>query len=243
VSAYAHPLIRRLTGEGLGSVLLTATVVGSGIMAQHLSSGNLAVALLANTAATVAVLAALVALLGPVSGAHFNPAVSVIEALRGRLGWRDAGAYAITQVIGCCAGALLAHAMFELPLWQFSTHIRSGPAQWLAEGVATFGLLLVILGHRRSEDAPWMVAAWIGAAYWFTASTSFANPAITIARSLTNTFSGIRPVDVSAFTVAQFIGALVALAAARVLFPAEKAVDAAFEANRALGLQLVRQRP
>jgi glycerol uptake facilitator-like aquaporin len=225
VSAYAQPLPRRLVGEGLGSVLLTATVVGSGIMAQRLSGGNLAVALLANTAATVAVLAALIALLGPVSGAHFNPTVSVVEALRGRLGWRDTGAYTITQVIGCCAGALLAHAMFELPVWQLSTHIRSGPAQWLAEGVATFGLLLVVLGHRRSEDAPWMVAAWIGAAYWFTASTSFANPAITIARSLTNTFSGIRPIDVSAFIVAQFIGALSALAVASMLFPTKRAID------------------
>lgn len=219
MSAYAQPLPRRLAAEGLGSVLLTATVVGSGIMAQRLSGGNLAVALLANTGATVAVLAALIALLGPVSGAHFNPAVSVIESLRGRLAWRDTGAYTITQIPGCCAGALLAHAMFAAPLWQLSTRIRSGPAQWLAEGVATFGLLLVILGHRRSEDAPWMVAAWIGAAYWFTASTSFANPAITIARSLTNTFSGIRPVDVPAFIVAQFIGALAALAVAKVLFP------------------------
>jgi glycerol uptake facilitator-like aquaporin len=222
-------------------VLLTATVVGSGIMAQRLSGGSLALELLANTAATVAVLAALIALLGPVSGAHFNPAVSVVEALRGRLGWRDAGAYTVTQVIGCCAGALLAHAMFELPVWQLSTHIRSGPAQWLAEAVATFGLLLVVLGHRRSEDAPWMVAAWIGAAYWFTASTAFANPAITIARSLTNTFSGIRPVDVSAFIVAQFIGALCALAAARVLFPGEKVLDAASEAERARGQTLIRK--
>jgi glycerol uptake facilitator-like aquaporin len=236
MSAYAQPLSRRLVGEGLGSVLLTATVVGSGIMAQRLSGGNLAVALLANTAATVAVLAALIALLGRVSGAHFNPAVSVIESLRGRLHWSDAGAYAITQVIGCCAGALLAHAMFELPLWQVSTHVRSGPAQCLAEGVATFGLQLVVLGHRRSEDAPWMVAAWIGAAYWFTASTSFANPAITIARSLTNTFSGIRPVDVAAFIVAQCIGALAALVVAKALFPTEgKAVDVAPEASRAIG--------
>jgi len=205
-------------------MLLTATVVGSGIMAQRLSGGNLAIALLANTAATVAVLAALIALLGPVSGAHFNPAVSVVESLRGRLAWRDTGAYAITQIIGCCAGALLAHAMFAVPLWQLSTHVRSGPAQWLAEAVATFGLLLVILGHRRSHDAPWMVAAWIGAAYWFTASTSFANPAITIARSLTNTFSGIRPVDVPAFIMAQFIGAFTALAVATVLFPTKRLI-------------------
>ena len=234
MSAHTQPLLSRLTGEGLGSALLTATVVGSGIMAQRLSGGNLAVALLANTGATVAVLAVLIALLGPVSGAHFNPAVSVIESLRGRMGWSDACAYAITQIIGCCAGALLAHAMFELPLWQLSTHVRTGPAQWLAEGVATFGLLLVVLGHRRSEDAPWMVAAWIGAAYWCTASTSFANPAITIARSLTNTFSGIRPVDAGAFIVAQFIGALAALAVAQVLFPAKRALNTS-EANRPIG--------
>ena len=240
MSAYTQPLLCRLTGEGLGSLLLTATVVGSGIMAQRLSGGNMAVALLANTAATVAVLAALIALLGPVSGAHFNPAVSVVESLRGRLGRSDACAYAITQIIGCCAGALLAHAMFELPLWQLSTHVRTGPAQWLAEGVATFGLLLMILGHPRSEDAPWMVAAWIGAAYWFTASTSFANPAITIARSLTNTFSGIRPVDVGAFIVAQFIGALAALAVARMLFPPKKAVNTS-EANRPLGQSPIRK--
>jgi glycerol uptake facilitator-like aquaporin len=220
MSAYAQPLTRRLGAEGLGSLLLTATVVGSGIMAQQLSGGNAAVALLANTAATVAVLAALIALLGPVSGAHFNPAVSVIEALRGRLAWVDAGAYGVTQVMGCCAGALLGHAMFALPLWQIGTRVRTGPGQWLAEAVATFGLLLVVLGHRRAQDAPWMVAAWIGAAYWFTASTSFANPAITLARSLTNTFSGIRPMDVPAFIAAQCIGALAAWGVAQCLFPA-----------------------
>ena len=222
MSAYAQPLSRRLAAESLGSLLLASTVVGSGIMAEHLSGGNLGIALLANTAATVAVLAVLIGLLAPVSGAHFNPSVSVIEAVRGRLSLRDAGIYAIVQVIGCCAGVLLAHAMFERPLWQFSEHVRSGPAQWLAEGVATFGLLLVVLGHRRPGDAPWMVAAWIGAAYWFTASTSFANPAITIARSLTNTFSGIRPVDMPAFVVAQFAGALIALVVASLLFPAER---------------------
>jgi glycerol uptake facilitator-like aquaporin len=218
-------LPRRLAAEGLGSLLLAATVVGSGIMAERLGGGNLAVMLLANTAATVAVLAALIALLGPLSGAHFNPAVSVIEALRGRLPWRDAGAYAALQVLGCCAGALLAHLMFELPLWQASAHVRTGPAQWLAESVATFGLLLVVLGHRRVEDAPWMVAAWIGAAYWFTASTSFANPAITIARSLTDTFSGIRPVDVPAFIVAQAVGALAAFVVARLMFPSNSRLD------------------
>jgi glycerol uptake facilitator-like aquaporin len=223
VSAYAQPLSRRLAGECLGSLLLAATVVGSGIMAERLSGGNMGVALLANTAATVAVLATLIALLGPVSGAHFNPAVSIIEALRGHLTWRDASTYAAIQIVGCCAGAWIAHAMFELPVWQLSTHVRTGPAQWLAEGVATFGLLLIVIGHHRSEDAPWMVAAWIGAAYWFTASTSFANPAITIARSLTNTFSGIRPADVLPFIGAQFVGGLVALAAARALFPFKRA--------------------
>ena len=227
MTAYTPPLLRRLAGEGLGSLLLAATVVGSGIMAERLSVGNSGVALLANTAATVAVLATLIALLGPVSGAHFNPAVSVIEALRGRLAWRDAAMYAVMQIAGCCAGALLAHVMFELPVWQLSVHVRTGPAQWLAEGVATFGLLLIVIGHRRSEDAAWMVAAWIGAAYWFTASTSFANPAITIARALTNTFAGIRPVDMPAFIGAQFLGALAALAAARALFPVEKADESA----------------
>jgi glycerol uptake facilitator-like aquaporin len=188
-------------------------------MAERLANGNLAVALLANTGATVAMLATLIALLRPVSGAHFNPAVSFIEALRGHLAWRDAGTYVLLQVLGCCAGALLAHVMFELPLWQASTHVRTGPAQWLSEAVATGGLLLVVLGHRRAEDAPWMVPAWIGAAYWFTASTSFANPAITIARALTHTFSGIRPADAPAFIVAQFAGAFAGLGIARLLFP------------------------
>jgi glycerol uptake facilitator-like aquaporin len=192
-------------------------------MAERLSGGNQAVALLANTAATVTALAVLIALLGPVSGAHFNPAVSIVEALRGRLPWRDAATYTVTQVLGCCVGALVAHVMFELPVWQVSVHIRTGPAQWLAEGLATFGLLLVVLGHRRSEDAPWMVAGWIGAAYWFTASTSFANPAITVARSITNTFCGIRPADVPAFIGAQLTGAVVALVAAQTLFQSTKA--------------------
>jgi len=226
-----HPkhLSRRLIAELVGSLLLAATVVGSGIMAERLAGGNVAVALLANTAATVAVLGTLIALLGPISGAHFNPAVSLIEALRGKLSSTDAALYTLAQIVGCCAGALLAHAMFELPLWQHSAHIRTGPAQWLAEGVATFGLLLVVLGHRRSEDAPWMVACWIGAAYWFTASTSFANPAITIARSLSDTFSGIRPVDVPEFIAAQLAGALAALWASRLLFANSRATHAGAE--------------
>ena len=219
-----EPLFRRLLSEGLGSVLLAATVVGSGIMAERLSGGNTAVALLANTGATVAVLYALIALLGPVSGAHFNPAVSGIEVLRRRLSWREAGAYTMAQIAGCCAGAMLANLMFELPAVEASTHIRIGAAQWLAEAVATFGLLLVVIGHRRAEQAPWMVACWIGAAYWFTASTSFANPAITIARSLTNTFAGIRPIDAPGFIAAQLIGAIAAFGVGRLLFPAPKPV-------------------
>ena len=210
-------MLRRIAAEGLGSLLLAATVIGSGIMAERLAAGNLAVALIANTGATVAVLATLIALLGPVSGAHFNPAVSLVQALRGALPWRDAGAYIAIQIGGCCAGAILAHAMFSLPLIQSSLHERTGIAQWLAECVATFGLLLVVLGYRRAEDAPWMVAAWIGAAYWFTSSTSFANPAITIARALSNTFAGISPSHVPAFILAQVLGAVAAIPVARLL--------------------------
>ncbi len=142
----------------------------------------------------------------------------MVQALRGALPWRDAGAYAVIQILGCCAGAILAHAMFSLPLIQSSVHERTGIAQWLAEYVATLGLLLVILGHRRAQDAPWMVAAWIGAAYWFTSSTSFANPAITIARSLSNTFAGISPSHVPAFILAQLLGALTAIPVAKLLF-------------------------
>jgi glycerol uptake facilitator-like aquaporin len=216
-------LSRRLTAEGIGSLLLAATVVGSGVMAERLAGGNVAIALLANTAATVAGLATLIALFAPISGAHFNPAVSLVQGLRGSLTWGDVSAYAVVQIVGCCLGAVLAHAMFDLPWLQSSAHVRSGASQWLAEAVATFGLIVVVLGHRRPQDAAWMVAAWIGTAYWFTASTSFANPAITIARSLSNTFSGIRPVDVPGFIVAQLAGALLALLVARSLFHTEPA--------------------
>jgi glycerol uptake facilitator-like aquaporin len=224
-------LVQRLGAEAIGSLLLAAAVVGSGVMAERLAGGNAAVALLANTGATVAVLATLIALLAPISGAHFNPAVSLIQAVRGVLPWRDAGAYALVQVLGCCLGAVLAHAMFDLRWLQSSAHVRTGAPQWLAEAVATFGLLLVVLGHRRAEDAPWMVAGWIGGAYWFTASTSFANPAITIARSLSATFSGIRPVDVPAFILAQLAGALLALVVARSLFSVDRVKAAAVPAQ------------
>jgi len=216
-------MLRRIAAEWLGSLLLAATVIGSGIMAERLAAGNLAVALIANTGATVAALATLIALLGPVSGAHFNPAVSLVQALRGALSWRAAGAYVAIQILGCCAGAILAHAMFSLPLIQSSVHERTGIAQWIGEFVATLGLLLVILGHRKALDAPWMVAAWIGAAYWFTSSTSFANPAITIARSLSDTFAGISPSHVPAFILAQLLGALTAIPVAGLLFTNVKA--------------------
>jgi glycerol uptake facilitator-like aquaporin len=208
---------RALVAEALGSMLLAATVIGSGIMAERLAGGNLAVALLANTAATVAVLATLIALLGPISCAHFNPAVSIIEALRGRLTILEAVGYVVAQIIGCCLGALLAHAMFELPLIQASVHLRTGPAQWLSEAVATAGLILVVIGSSGPNEAAWRVSAWIGAAYWFTASTSFANPAITIARALSNTFAGIAPTHVAGFIASQLCGAVVGLLLAKFL--------------------------
>jgi glycerol uptake facilitator-like aquaporin len=208
---------RALLAEGLGAMLLSGTVIGSGIMAERLAGGNLAVALIANTGATVAVLATLIALLGPISGAHFNPAVSFIEAVRGNLSVRAAISYAIVQIVGCIAGAFLAHAMFELPIIQSSIHLRAGPAQWLSEAVATAGLILVVIGSTSPKEAAWRVAAWIGAAYWFTASTSFANPAITIARALSNTFAGIAPYNAPAFIVSQLRGALLRLMLAKCL--------------------------
>jgi glycerol uptake facilitator-like aquaporin len=210
-------LARRAFAEGLGSLLLAATVIGSGIMAERLAGGTAAIALMANTGATVAVLATLIALLAPVSGAHFNPAVTLVMAVRRSLSPGDAGGYMLAQVLGCCAGAGLAHAMFDMPLLQASTHARSGIGQYLGEIVATAGLLVIVLGHRRANDAPWMIAAWIGAAYWFTSSTSFANPAITVARSLTDTLSGIRPLDVPAFVGAQVAGAFAGAAIGRLI--------------------------
>jgi glycerol uptake facilitator-like aquaporin len=214
-------LERRALAEGLGSALLSAAVIGSGIAAERLTDDD-AVALLANTGATVAALAVLIALLAPISGGHFNPAVSLAMAVGRRLRWYDCVVYTSAQIAGCCFGALIAHAMFELPLLQLSGHQRAGAAQWIAEIVATLGLVLVVFGHRRAQDAPWMVAAWIGAAYWFTSSTSFANPAITIARSLTDTFAGIRPADAPVFISAQVFGALLGLVLHWILVPASR---------------------
>jgi glycerol uptake facilitator-like aquaporin len=204
-------LPRRLFAEALGTALVVATVVGSGIMAQSLTTDT-ALALLGNTLPTGAILVVLITILGPISGAHFNPAVSLIFALRRELRWRDAGFYTAAQILGGILGTIAAHAMFALPLIEASQHIRTGGPQWFAEAVAAFGLVAVILGgitFQRSA-VPWLVGLYITAAYWFTASTSFANPAVTIARALTDTFSGIRPADVPGFILAQLAGALIA---------------------------------
>ncbi|MGA8535368.1 MAG: MIP/aquaporin family protein [Candidatus Tumulicola sp.] len=205
-------LLKRSIAEALGTGFLLASVVGSGIMAQRLSDGNQAIALLANTIATGAALACLIAALGPISGAHFNPAVSFADAVRGGLPWREVPAYWLAQVFGGVAGVAIANAMFGLPVLFASHHTRSGPPQWLAEFVATFGLLAVIWGCVRSRTVltPLAVAAYIVAAYWFTSSTSFANPAVTLARTLSDTFAGIRPQDAPAFILAQFAGAVCA---------------------------------
>jgi glycerol uptake facilitator-like aquaporin len=210
---------RRLLAEALGTSLLLATVVGSGIMGVALSQGNDAIALLANAGATAAMLYVLIVGLGPLSGAHFNPAVTLAMRWRGELDTRAALAYIGVQVPAAIAGVLLAHAMFDLPLWQPGTHVRTGAAQWLSEGVATFGLLLtILLGLRhRAAAIPALVASYIFAAYWFTASTSFANPAVTIARAFTQSFAGIRPEDVAGFVLAQLAGAALALLVDRLL--------------------------
>ena len=208
------PLHRRLLAEALGTLLLLATVVGSGIMGVALSNGNEGIALLANAAATAGILYVLIETLGPVSGAHFNPAVTLAMRLRGEMTSAHAAAYITVQVIAAIAGVLLAHAMFDQPLLQPGTHARTGAAQWLSEIVATAGLLLtILLGLRHRPSAiPALVASYIFAAYWFTASTSFANPAVTIARALTQSFAGIRPEDVIGFVFAQIAGAAIALA-------------------------------
>jgi len=224
-------LARRLTAEGVGTALLLAAVVGSGIMGERLAAGNTAIALLANTLATGAALVALILTFGPVSGAHFNPAVSFADASQGGLRWSEAAAYAVAQTLGAIAGVGLADAMFNEPLYAWSQHVRCGGSQLLSEGVATFGLLGVIWGcvRRRPEATPFAVGAYITAAYWFTASTSFANPAVTLARSVTGTFAGIRPDDVPGFIGARLLGAATATLLFRWLVPAQSSV-----ADRAL---------
>jgi glycerol uptake facilitator-like aquaporin len=205
-------LQRRLAAEALGTALLVATVVGSGIMAESLTR-DVALALLGNTLATGAILVVLITILGPISGAHFNPAVTLIFALKRDLTPRDALLYVVVQIAGGIAGTMIAHAMFALPLLDASLKMRTGGAQWLAEGVAAFGLIATILAGIRFDRpaVPWLVGLYITAAYWFTSSTSFANPAVAIARSMTNSFSGIRPVDLPGFIVAELCGAVAAL--------------------------------
>src|SRR5437667_6866219 len=211
---------RALVAEGLGTAFLLATVIGSGIMAERLSGGNAALALLGNTLPTGAILAVLILVFGPLSGAHFNPAVSPAFALRGEVAWPTAAVYIVAQVFGGLVGVWAAHLMFELPVWQFSITQRTGPGQWLAEAVATFGLLLTVFGcvARQPQSVAYAVGLYITAAYWFTASTSFANPAVTIARSLSDTFAGIAPAGVAAFIAAQLAGMLVAVAVSRWLW-------------------------
>ena len=203
-------LARRLVAEGLGSALLLAVVVGSGIMGQQLAGGNTAIALLANSVATGAGLVALILMFGTISGAHFNPVVTLSEAWQRNMPRTEVAPYIAVQLVGACAGVLAAHFMFELPLTSVSQHVRTGPGQWFAEFVATFGLLAVIIGCSRSRPSmtAFAVAAYITAAYWFTASTSFANPAVTLARALTSSFAGIRIEDTAAFILAQAGGAL-----------------------------------
>ena len=214
-------LRKRVAAEFLGTLLLVATVVGSGIMAEHLAGGNVALALLANTIATGAILVALILTFGPISGAHFNPVVSVADALERGLPWPETLVYVLAQLFGGIGGTILAHAMFSLSFVSVSQHVRTGPAQFVSEFTATFGLLSVIWGCSRSRSnvVPFAVGSYITAAYWFTASTSFANPAVTVARALSDTFAGIRPIDVPLFIVAQFAGGITATLLFRWLIP------------------------
>ena len=214
--------LRRPIAEGMGTALLLAAIVGSGIMGERLAGGNIAIALLANTIATGAALVALILTFGPISGAHFNPAVTVADAAQGGIAWGEVPGYVVAQFAGAVLGVWTAHAMFQERVFQLSVRPRSGPAQMFSEFVATFGLLAVIWGcsRRRAAAVPFAVAAYITAAYWFTASTSFANPAVTVARALSDTFAGIRPADVPGFVVAQFLGAMAATLLFRWLVPA-----------------------
>ena len=214
---------RKLTAEAVGTAFLLATVVGSGIMGERLAGGNVAIALLANTIATGAALVALILTFGPVSGAHFNPAVTVADASQGGLRWSEVPGYVLAQLVGAFVGVAIAHLMFEeRALFFASEHVRTGPAQWLSEFVATLGLLSVIWGCARRSPGfvPFAVGAYITAAYWFTSSTSFANPAVTLARAASDTFAGIRPVDAPGFIVAQLLGAAAATGLFRWLTPA-----------------------
>ena len=224
-----HPLRKRVVAEAVGTAMLLAAVVGSGIMGERLAAGNSAIALLANTIATGAALLALILAFGPISGAHFNPAVTLADAWQRGIAWREVPAYIAAQLVGAFVGVAAAHLMFGLPLFFASRHERSGAAQVFSEFVATFGLLVVIWGcvRVRSSAVPFAVAAYITAAYWFTASTSFANPAVTLARSASDTFAGIRPLDTPAFIVAQLAGAFVATVLFRWLVPSlPKSADA-----------------
>jgi len=211
---------RATFAEALGSLMLVATVIGSGIMAERLAGGNVAIALLGNTLATGAMIFVLITMLGPVSGAHFNPAVTLVMRLRGRIGPGTAAVYVVSQLAGGILGVWLAHLMFDMPILQLSHHVRAGPGQWMGEAVATFGLILTILGtaRMRPESIPAAVAFYITAAYWFTSSTSFANPAITLARSLSDSFAGIAPSSVPAFIVAQIAGAVSARLVSEAIF-------------------------
>ena len=217
-------LNRRLVAELLGTAFLLAVVVGSGIMGETLAGGNVGIALLANSLATGAGLFALILIFAPISGAHFNPVVSLYAAMEKHMSWREAGLYVVVQVIGAVLGVIAAHLMFATPIVELSQHVRTGGAQWWSEFVATFGLLAVIISTSRSnhETTPVTVAAYITAAYWFTASTSFANPAVTLARTLTNTFAGIRPCDSLGFIVMQILGAVAAVLVFRWFYSAGK---------------------
>jgi glycerol uptake facilitator-like aquaporin len=214
-------LARKLVAESLGTALLLAIVVGSGIMAERLAGGNVGLALLANTLATGAGLVVLILIFGPISGAHFNPAVSLADAWVGGLAWAQVPYYLLAQIVGAFAGVAAAHGMFDLPAFFASQHVRTGPSQWWSEFVATFGLLAVIWGtvRQRASAVPFAVGLYITAAYWFTASTSFANPAVTLARAASDTFAGIRPADAPGFIVAQLLGAFAATALFRWLIP------------------------
>jgi glycerol uptake facilitator-like aquaporin len=219
-----NSLSRRLLAEALGTAILVATVIGSGIMAQRLAGGNQAIALLGNTIPTGAILVVIITILGPISGAHFNPAVTLVFATRGEFPWREVVPYIVVQCVGGVAGTVFAHLMFDLPPLMIGTTARSGPSQWLGEIIATFTLIVTILGGLRyaAQSIPWLVGLVITAAYWFTSSTSFANPAVTFARGFTTTFAGIAINHVPAFIIAELIGAFVATLLSIVLFPSAK---------------------